>query len=229
MKLKHLKRIISIVPLIFLFSFTRKVLSNDNFLNFLNKVAEEIEKQNSGSSNLQNNWGNQLGDLNCDPNGNLRIIEDLCWDKFSSINSWKRRFPNCSIRDRSQGKYTLHPKNRSWTEPCIVNINNRKIELGDMYFMRSSASPSGWILRELEMSYADSSTERSIVRYIKNNFAYSFSRTYALGVNADSQTVYCNDFSCFTIWDSSGNLYEISPSDYTLSILDNNKIDSSLF
>ena len=97
MELKHLIRTISIVPLIFIFSFTREVLSNDNFLNFLNKVAEEIEKQNSGSSNLQNNWGNQLGDFNCDPNGNLRIIEDLCWDKYSSINSWKRRFPNCSI------------------------------------------------------------------------------------------------------------------------------------
>ena len=40
MKLKHLKRIITIVPFIFLFSFTREVLSNDSFLNFLNKVAE---------------------------------------------------------------------------------------------------------------------------------------------------------------------------------------------
>lgn len=60
MELKHLIRIISIVPLIFLFSFTREVLSNDNFLNFLNKVAEEIEKQNSGSSNLQNNWGESI-------------------------------------------------------------------------------------------------------------------------------------------------------------------------
>lgn len=228
MKVRYLKRITFIVPLIFFLGFTKKVLSNDNFLNFLNKVAEEIEKQNSGSSNPQNNFGNQLGGLNCDPNGNLKIIEDLCWDKYSSINAWKRRFPNCSIRDRSQGKYTLYPKNKSWTEPCIVNINNREIELGDMFFMKSSASSSGRILKELEMGYADSSTERSIVRYIKNNFAYSFSRTSDLGAKANSQTVYCSDFSCFTIWDD-GYLRKISPSDYTLSIIDNYKIDSSLF
>ena len=53
-----------------------------------------MQKQGGGTYNNNNKWGNQFVNIDCDSNGNLKIIEDLCWDKFSTINAWKKKFPN---------------------------------------------------------------------------------------------------------------------------------------
>ena len=186
-----------------------------------------MQKQGGGTYNNNNQWGNQSVDINCDSNGNLKIIEDLCWDKFSTINAWKKKFPNCKVHNFNNNSltYYLYPYNSgSYTDPCFVKINNRSIELNRLEFTKSSSNQSGTILKELSFSYADSSMGRSSKRYIKNQFTYNFPKSMKTGASY----VYCNKFSCFALWDD-GGIDSITPTEYTISIIDNKPIDFNMF
>lgn len=226
-----MKKIIFLITSFFLFNLCGKVLSNENptFFEFLNKFADEMQKQGGGTYKNNNQWGNQSVNINCDSNGNLKIIEDLCWDKFSTINAWKKKFPNCKVskgyENSFEVNYYLHPyTSESRSDTCYVKINNREIKLNLLEFEKSSSYPGGTILKELDFNYADSSMARSSTRYIKNQFTYNFSKSMKTGASY----VYCNKFSCFAIWDD-GGISTITPSEYTTSIIDNKQIDSNMF
>lgn len=119
----------------------------------------------------------------------------------------------------------LHPyTSESYTDTCYVKINNREIKLNRLEFEKSSSYPGGTTLKELAFNYAEPSMARSSKRYIKNQFTYNFSKSMKTGASY----VYCNKFSCFAIWDD-GGINSITPTEYTISIIDNKPIDSNMF
>ena len=218
---------------LFFFNAHQKVLSNEtpSFLDILNMFVDEMEKQGEASNN-KDNWGSKNIDLNCDKNGSLKIIEDLCWDKYNSKEAWKKRFPNCAVHVYGTGFIIrLHDPKKNKGFPCKVSINGRGMLIHEIWFTESDYTSSGLRVESVEISYTDISLSRSVKKYITSQFTLDIDRSNR-GYMQSDELVYCNKYSCFTLSydESSTQIREIRPSDYTLSIIDGNmKVKPGMF
>lgn len=207
-----------------IFSGTAKSNEKPNFWDIMQKINEELQKEeNNGNKTIKNKF---VADIQCSSDGYMKIIGDLCWDKFLYRSSWNKRFPGCDFTY----KYGTVKKNGEMYN-CYSFIQGKEVTIDSVKFKYSTASPSGLIVEEIEIDFSDNSYERSLVDYIKSNFDYNFDRTISNPISNVNNSYYCSLYTCYEIleWNSGDSLGSIEPSDYTLSIFDRQRINPGTF
>jgi len=164
--------------------------------------------------------------------GYMRIIGDLRWDKFRSLNDWRVKFPRCHHNKSYFGNdisFGAPNEMFKFGDPQIDAVNTGKedcgFELGGIQFIiRAVSIDSNKIsgresTKEVDIVIPDPASRRAFQASIRNK--------YELATESDSPK-YCSKYSCFEFHD--GMIYDsITPTPYTISILDAIKVDSTQF
>lgn len=85
-------------------------------------------------------------------------------------------------------------------------------------FGMSSGTESGKMSKKVYIAFASDADERSFFAVIKQK--------YDLATNKNLDELYCSKYTC---WDLNEYFPNATPTPYTISILDNKKVDTSEF
>lgn len=145
--------------------------------------------------------------------GYMRIVGDLRWDQLTSPSEWTNRIP-CFAQD---GYSDLYRKEQE-KESCIENIGGIEMDLHRVYFDESSGTASGRIAKEVIFFIPKAADSRAFNALIKQK--------YNLATNKNFDELHCSKYTC---WKLRSNRADATPTPYTVSILDNKKVDTSQF
>lgn len=142
--------------------------------------------------------------------GYMRIVGDLRWDQLTSPSEWTNRIPCLA-----QGKYFFQAEDPS---KCLENIGGIEMVPYRVRFGMSSGTASGQMAKAVYFKFASDADKRSFFAVIKQK--------YDLATNKDFDELYCSKYTC---WELSEYFLNATPTPYTVSILDNKKVDTSEF
>ncbi len=147
--------------------------------------------------------------------GFMRILGDLRWDKLTSAEEWMNRFPEC-LTDKRLSDNTLFDHALYKEHKCHhFNVGGISIFPSAVYFDQNKSTSSKTMTRWVTFSFIDDSQSRA--------FKSAIARKYQLATPQ-----YCSRYTCYEL----GTIHEASsihakPTPYTVSILDNVKVDDS--
>lgn len=144
--------------------------------------------------------------------GYMRILGDLRWDQLTSKKEWKNRFPGC-LREVSLW-YFLR-SNGNAANNCSLSVGGIRLKPHIIEFGRNTGTESKTMTTEVHFNFFEDSQSRALKSTIAQKYASTTSG-------------YCSKFTC---WDLDGvnraGRIIARPTPYTVSILDNVKVDKS--
>jgi hypothetical protein len=165
--------------------------------------------------------------------GYMRILADLSWDQLTSKADWIKRFPNClsdKYQDHSNAVNESDYLNNLF--PIIPSPSNGKknrinvcrgfivggvsISPSSVFFAQNTGTNSNTMTRSVTFGFLGVDSK-------SRAFKSAIAQKYPLTTSG-----YCSKFTCWDLGDvdEPGDI-TANPTPYTVSILDNVKIDKS--
>lgn len=148
----------------------------------------------------------------------MRIIGDLKWDNFTTVDDWTNRFSECLYNrdpEYASSFQEFGDVPRYCTNPTVGGINISPHIVG---LSSNSGTASGKMTVSVEFRIKDKSQFRAFVAAIKDK--------YNPVSEGHDETLYCSRYTC---WKFELESIYATPTPYTISILDKVKIDPSEF
>lgn len=145
--------------------------------------------------------------------GYMRIIKDLRWDQLTSKEEWKRRFPDCLGGSSSTDTFIQDLRN---SNRCSYSAGGIPIQPIWVRFGSNSGTTSNWMTTQVNFRFFDDSQSRALKASLAEKYDYT----------TDG---YCSKYTCWDIQELlnfAGDI-EAKPTPYTISLLDQVKIDTS--
>lgn len=147
--------------------------------------------------------------------GYMRILGDLRWDKLRSPSDWETKFPGC-LKPESKSYYLAHNarNTKSSTAPeCLFSAGGIKLELDRVEFSNTPTAFDRDIYTKKIGLFVPSEKQGRA-------FGAAFTKKYNTTLNGDV----CSKYTCIN---DPGRYNFVEPTPYTISILDQVKIDTS--
>jgi hypothetical protein len=175
----------------------------------------------------------------------MRIVGDLRWDQLTSKEEWMKRFPECltdqyattykayagdpDIRtvDTLHNEFPIIPRPTKKVDGWAPEVNINKlcknfkpggipINVYSVTFGSNSGTSSKTMTTQARFSFFDNSQSRAFKAALAKRYTYS----------TDS---YCSKYTCWDLGDDIDKAGSITatPTPYTVSLLDQVKIDTS--
>lgn len=148
--------------------------------------------------------------------GYMRIVGDLRWDQLTSPSEWMNRF-KCLYE-----KQRLVPKDKERVG-CVEDVGGIGMGPVSVDFGETSGTASGRITTKVVFVIPEVADYRAFIALIKQK--------YDLATNKDFDRFYCSRYTCWKLnyYLSGRKGVGATPTPYTVSILDNKKVDTSMF
>lgn len=177
--------------------------------------------------------------------GYMRILGDLQWDQLTSKEEWMARFPEC-LTNKS---YAYHPSTlnllRSFDQKLFETSLNNSFPINweknrdteyrecknflvggiplnpeEVKFGSNSGTSSKSMATEVRFSFFDDSQSRAFKAALAQKYEYS--------LDEDMNQRYCSRFTCWGLSDVNKSSSIVAyPTPYTVSLLDQVKLDTS--
>ena len=151
--------------------------------------------------------------------GYMRIAGDLRWDQLTSKEEWIRRFPKCL----TYNKDTLYLDDGDYVFVKVVNtgycddafVGGILLSPTFVRFVENTGTESKTMSRTVGFGFLNASQSRA--------FKSAIAQKYVLTTSG-----YCSKFTCWNLGDvNQHSAITAKPTPYTVSILDNVKINKS--
>lgn len=167
--------------------------------------------------------------------GYMRILGDLRWDQLTSARQWMDRFPLCltdAFTGFSGGGEIFHSRHR--VRNVFYIPNKKRIPHDQVYRVCKDFKVGGVHLTPNEVNFSENTGTQSKWMTSAATFGFlgdSKSRAFKSAIAqkyAFTTSGYCSKFTCWDLGDvdKAGSI-TAKPTPYTVSILDNVKVDKS--
>ena len=145
----------------------------------------------------------------------MRILGDLRWDKLRSPNDWETKFPKCLKPEYEFYYLAYNARNKkSGTEPeCLFSVGGINLYLETVEFSNATTTFD-------EDVYTKKITLVVLSEKQGRAFGAAFTKKYNTPLNGDV----CSKYTCIN---NPGRYNLVEPTPYTISLLDQVKVDSS--
>ena len=179
--------------------------------------------------------------------GYMRILGDLRWDKLTSKEEWMAIFPECltdeSLRWNYKRKYYSVQKDTSLDNDFVPQLDKNGEIIGErrqnfnkkckdflvggipltpifVYFGSNSGTSSKTMAISVRFDFFDNSQSRAFKAALAQKYEYS--------LDEDMNQRYCSRFTCWGLSDvNKSSPIKAYPTPYTVSLLDQVKLDTS--
>lgn len=153
----------------------------------------------------------------------MRIVGDLRWDKLTTLQDWMKRFPGClkpskQYKDVASG-IDYYSGKRVFPDCKGISIGEIKLIPTQASITKSTRTPSGTMTRNVIFTIQDDAQERAFMAALKEKYEEN-QEFVSIGEYSGTSTKYCSKYTCW-------NGTSAYPTPYTISILDNVKVDES--
>ena len=151
----------------------------------------------------------------------MRIVGDLRWDQLTSPEEWVNRFSGCDVE--------LILQRRVYFQGCaegFFDAGEVSLYPVEVRFSENTGTESKTMTETVKFIFYDDSSGRAFKSAIAQKYLQI---EYDGGPYTAPTSQYCSNFTCWHWFDDAHRYTRIyaTPSQYTVSILDNVKVDKS--
>ena len=146
----------------------------------------------------------------------MRIVSDLRWDQLTSREEWFKRFPGCFKSFKTRFEYDKYIYLRDRDIRCSdFAPGGIPVKITFVSFASNSGTSSKMMTRDFYIDFWEDSQSRAFKAALAEKYSYTTEG-------------YCSKYTCWDLKevDSEGGII-VTPTPYTVSLLDQVKIDPS--